>query len=182
MKLDLKVVFKKKKEYNSLMQYLENVKFFVLTFLAIAITRLIPHQPNFTAIIALAFYIPLFFGSIGIFYVICSYIISDILIGFHPIVIFSWLSCALIGTISTYSKNYDKKKRFFFILISLIIFFTVSNTAAWQMHGYENNLRGLIECFNNALPFLKQNLLSTLIYSAIFELILLTKVKQSLKI
>ena len=31
-------------------------------FLALAISRFVPHPPNFTSLIALSFYIPAFFG------------------------------------------------------------------------------------------------------------------------
>ena len=34
-------------------------------FLALAVSRFVPHPPNFTSLIALSFYIPVLFGILG---------------------------------------------------------------------------------------------------------------------
>ena len=76
------------------------LKLFAVIFLSIAITRFIPHPPNFTSLVALSFYIPAVFGIIYIPFVLISFVITDILIGFHNILFFTWGSTVVIGLFS----------------------------------------------------------------------------------
>ena len=46
-------------------------------FLALAASRFIPHPPNFTSLIALSFYVPVFFGTRFIPAVLFSFVITD---------------------------------------------------------------------------------------------------------
>ena len=52
-------------------------------FLSLAITRFIPHPPNFTSLIALSFYVPAIFGLRYLPLVLISYVMTDLLIGLH---------------------------------------------------------------------------------------------------
>ena len=71
-------------------------------FLALAISRFVPHPPNFTSLIALSFYIPVFFGRKYIPAIIISFAITDLIIGLHAVTFFTWGSVLLIGLISNY--------------------------------------------------------------------------------
>ena len=51
-------------------------------FLALATSRFVPHPPNFTSLIALSFYVPVFFGIRFIPIVLASFAITDIFFGF----------------------------------------------------------------------------------------------------
>ena len=59
-------------------------------FIAFLVTRLFPHPPNFTSVIALSFYVPLIFGFMSIPIVLLSFVISDLFIGFHNVLFFTW--------------------------------------------------------------------------------------------
>ena len=71
-------------------------------FLTIAVSRLIPHPPNFTSLIALSFYVPAFFGVRYLIVVLTSFFITDIFIGFHALTIYTWGSVVIIGLVSKY--------------------------------------------------------------------------------
>ena len=64
----------------------------------LAISRLIPHPPNFTPIVAVAIMSSYFFRNINLSFVVLliSMTISDAIIGFHSNIIFVYLSLFLI--------------------------------------------------------------------------------------
>ena len=64
-----------------------------------------PHPPNFTALIALGFYVPVLLGLRFVPVVAISFAITDIYIGFHSTTIFTWGSVLLIGYMSKFLQN-----------------------------------------------------------------------------
>ena len=59
--------------------------FIVVSFLSILITRLMPHPPNFTTTIAIAFYLPALFGFQYVLVALTAFVLSDIIIGLHMV-------------------------------------------------------------------------------------------------
>ena len=141
-------------------------------FLVLAASRFIPHPPNFTSLIALSFYVPAFLGRKYILALISSFFITDLLIGFHSTVLFTWGSVLIIGLFS----NFFLKNIFLRIsgaLLGAILFFIVTNFGVWITSGmYTLNLNGLLSAYLLGLPFFGFSALSTLIFSALFELII----------
>ena len=139
--------------------------------LALSASRFIPHPPNFTSLIALSFYVPAFFGRKYIFALLLSFFITDLIIGFHNTLFFTWGSIVLIGYISNFFiKNINY--RICGVLFSAFIFFVVSNFGVWFVSGfYDYNFNGLIECYLMAIPFFNYTLISTLLFSLIIELV-----------
>ena len=78
------------------------IKFSVCIFITLAASRLIPHPPNFTSLLALSFYVPALLGKGFIPSVILSFVITDLTIGFHSSILFTWGSILIIGLISKY--------------------------------------------------------------------------------
>ena len=78
------------------------IKITIGIFLALAASRFIPHPPNFTSLIALSFYVPVILGRKFIPAVLFSFFVTDIFLGFHNIVLFTWGSVLFIGLISKY--------------------------------------------------------------------------------
>ena len=66
-------------------------------FIVLAITRFIPHPPNFTSLIALSFYAPALFGVRFIPAVVLSFVLTDLYFGFHGTTLFTWGSVILVG-------------------------------------------------------------------------------------
>ena len=139
-------------------------------FLILSASRFIPHPPNFTSLIALSFYVPVFLGLRYLPALIISFIITDLVIGFHGLTHWTWGSVFLIGLISQYF-NINKFYRIFGASISVLIFFFVTNFGVWIGGSYGYTLEGLISCYILAIPFLGNNLLVTLIFSSIIEII-----------
>ena len=141
-------------------------------FLVLAASRFIPHPPNFTSLIALSFYVPAFLGRKYIPALISSFFITDLLIGFHSTMLFTWGSVLIIGLFSNFFlKNIFS--RISAALLGAVVFFIVTNFGVWIISGmYAFNLNGLLSAYVLGLPFFGYSVLSTLIFSALFELII----------
>ena len=95
-------------------------------FLSLAATRFIPHPPNFTSLIALSFYVPVFLGLRFIPIVIISFAVTDLLIGYHSGTHWTWGSVLLIGLSSQFfTKN--TLIRLTGAICGALIFFMITN-------------------------------------------------------
>ena len=81
------------------------IKICIGVFLALSVSRFIPHPPNFTSLIALSFYIPAIFGRKYIAAVILSFFLTDLVIGFHSVTLFTWGSVLIIGLMAKFFIN-----------------------------------------------------------------------------
>ena len=142
----------------------------LLTVILLSASRFIPHPPNFTSLLALSFYIPAVFGIKFIPIVVLALGLTDLIIGFHSTILFTWGSVVLIGLISSYFN-----KSFLFrisgCLIGAFIFFVITNFGVWTNGSYGYTFEGLITCYILALPFFGYSFLSALIFSTIIETI-----------
>ena len=140
-------------------------------FIVLAATRFIPHPPNFTSLIAISFFIPAQFGRKYLLAVLISFFITDLFIGIHNTLIFTYGSVLFIGILSKY-LNKNISYRFLGTLISAVIFFVVSNFGVWLIGGlYSHSIEGLMQCYIMAIPFFAQTLVSTIIYISLFEIL-----------
>lgn len=158
-------------------------KLFNCIFLILLIlgSRLIPHVPNFIPIIALFFYVPIFLGLNFLPLLIVSYVLTDILLGFHETLIFVWASLIIIGLISKNFKS-STKTRLLGVLTSASLFYILSNFGVWLTgaHGVEE--LGITNTYLLAMPFFKNTLISNLIYSISIEFIYKIYKKQKFKL
>ena len=150
------------------------IKLSIGIFLALAVSRFVPHPPNFTSLLALSFYVPALLGLKYLPILILSFMLTDMFIGFHDIVFFTWGSIIFIGLISKYFVQ-NLKNRIFGCLIGVFIFFILTNFGVWSMGSYGYSLNGLITCYTLALPFLGNTLVSTLLFASIIEILLGSK-------
>ena len=149
----------------------KNLKLFILIFSILAFSRFIPHPPNFTSLIALSFYVPALLGLRYVTFVIISFMLTDLILGFHQTLFFTWGSVVLIGLISNYlSKSFSQ--RLLGSLISVVIFFIITNFGVWLTGMYGYDFKGLIACYVLAIPFFGYNLISTAILSIFIETII----------
>jgi len=132
--------------------------------------RFIPHAPNFTPVAAIA----LFSGTYlkrkhALVVPLILMVASDLVIGLHNVIIFTWGGFALITFFGFWIKNHKSILRITSMsLASSILFYIVSNFGVWLMGWYPHTLRGLINCYVMALLFLRNFTLATLLYAAIF--------------
>jgi len=135
---------------------------------SLAATRFIPHPPNFTSLIALSFYVPVFLGVRFLPALLISFAITDLVIGYHSGTHWTWGSVLLIGLVSQYfTKNLNWRLSGAFL--GACIFFVVTNFGVWSSGMYGYTISGLYTCFILAIPFFAYSIISTLIFSVIFE-------------
>ena len=137
-------------------------------FVALAASRFVPHPPNFTSLLALSFYVPAILGIRYLPILIVSFIITDLVIGFHEVTLFTWGSIILIGL---GSKFFIKTilNRILGSLLGASLFFLITNFGVWSLGSYGYNLNGFVSCYTLALPFFAYSLISTFIFSGIIE-------------
>ena len=144
-------------------------------FLALAASRFIPHPPNFTSLLALSFYIPAILGLRFIPALIASFFITDLIIGFHGVTLFTWGSVIVIGLSAKFFLT-SKLTRIMGALTGATIFFVITNFGVWSLGSYGYTVEGLMLSYVVALPFFGNTLISTIIFSAIIELVLERKI------
>lgn len=137
-------------------------------FIAICVSRFIPHPPNFTSLIALSFYVPALLGRKYIPAIILSFAFTDIIIGYHTGTHWTWGSVFVIGLISKYfNKNINL--RLGGALLGACIFFLITNFGVWVSGMYGHTLQGMISCYIFAIPFFSYSLISTILFSMLIE-------------
>ena len=138
-------------------------------FIALSISRFIPHPPNFTSLIALSFYVPVLLGKKYIPSIIISFAITDFIIGYHTLTHWTWGSVLLIGLIGTFfTKNLSL--RLLGSFLGSCIYFLVTNLGVWTSGVYGLTISGLYLTYFMAIPFFAYSIFSTLFFSAIIEI------------
>jgi len=162
---------------------------FILLLIIGIISRFIPHLANFSPLLA----IPLFSGvylkkRYAMLLPLTTIIVTDLFLGLHNTILFTWGSILLISFIGLVIKT---RKNILTITIgalsSAVLFFIITNFGVWLMGWYPPTWEGLLYCYKMAIPFFRINLLSTLGFSIIFfgiyELaVLLVKKEQIRKV
>jgi hypothetical protein len=131
----------------------------------------LPHPPNFSPVAMIA----LFSGTYltkkqALTIPLLIMILSDIFIGLHGLVWWTWGSFLLISLLGLWLKRHNKpliivRSAF----LSSVLFFLVTNFGVWvSTNWYPPTLKGLINCFVMALPFLRNTLLGDFCYLGIF--------------
>ncbi len=137
-------------------------------FLALAASRLVPHPPNFTSLIALSFYVPAILGIKYLPALLISFFLTDLIIGLHSITFFTYGSVVFIALISNYFV-FNIITRISGSMLGAVLFFLITNFGVWSLGNYEYSLNGLLLCYTMGLPFFGYTLISTFIFSAIIE-------------
>ena len=146
------------------------LKIFLGIFVALAASRFVPHPPNFTSLIALSFYVPALLGLRFLPAVVLSFVLTDIFIGYHNMLFFTWGSVIVIGFVSKYFVS-SFLKRLGGALSGACLFFLITNFGVWVTGYYGYSIDGLTASYVLALPFFGYTLISTLIFSVLIETI-----------
>ncbi|NDE29973.1 MAG: hypothetical protein EB076_07830 [Flavobacteriia bacterium] len=134
--------------------------------LVAALTRLLPHPPNFAPITGIALFSGYHFVNkrIALFIPLAVLFISDLFIGMHSLMPVIYMSFVLITAMGIYSK----KLTFLLVLGASTSFFILSNLGAWYFY-YPLTQEGLIQCFILALPFFANTLAGDLFYTSLLQ-------------
>lgn len=150
-----------------------NPRFAVVTFIIIAaaITRFLPHPPNFTAIGSLALFGGAMYSDkrLAIILPLVAMFISDLFIpyGFIPSVYISFVGIVIIGFLMR--NNVGIKSVAIATVAASVLFFIVSNFFVWYGTTlYPKNGAGLMECYVAAIPFFWNTLAGTAFFNVVF--------------
>jgi hypothetical protein len=132
--------------------------------------RFSPHAPNFTPVAAIALFSGAYLNRrYRLLVPLSLMIVSDMFLGFHNVIPFTW-GCFILITIL--GNGLKKQKSLIRVtslsIISSFLFYIITNFGVWLMGWYPQNLKGLVTCYIMALPFLRNFTLATLIYTAVF--------------
>ena len=114
---------------------------------------------------------PAIFGRKFIPVLMICFMFTDLIIGIHNTVLFTWGSVLIIGLMSIHFKN-GISKRILGSLAGAIIFYLISNFGVWILGAYEYSLKGIIECYTLALPFFTHTVISTLVFASVIEVLI----------
>lgn len=135
-----------------------------------ALTRLLPHPPNATAVSALA----LFAGAqmadrrLAFFVPLAALFATDLLLGLHAGMIFVYACVAAMVLVGQFLGARPQIAKLAAASISgSILFFVVTNFGVFLLDGmYPMSFAGLAECYALAIPFFQNALLGDLVFTA----------------
>jgi hypothetical protein len=148
-----------------------------------ALSRLIPHPANFTAIAAVAIYGAVKFQNKNLALLIptAAMLLSDGIMeilyqtgltpfqGFHSGMWFVYGAFILISFIGfRIRSSFNLKNLALGTLVASLVFFAVTNFGVWLSGWYGYTLQGLAECFIAAIPFYRNQLLGDLFFTTVF--------------
>jgi len=146
-----------------------------------ALTRLLPHAPNFTPLAAMALFGGAYISNkyLAIIIPLLAMLLSDALMGFNGwafteqvIVVYGCFALIAVLGISLQQRKSAVRVAGASIGAS-VLFFVLTNFAVWvggYFHTpalYPLNSSGLIECYVAAIPFFTNSLAGDLFYSAV---------------
>lgn len=136
----------------------------------LVISRIIPHWPNVTALGATAILAPrwLQHSKLSLMVPLLALFISDLIIGFHPVMEFTYSAVFVVTILSWRSKSEGLDNVSDIAqwgLGSSGIFFLITNFGSWvTLDMYQKNGFGLILSYWNGIPFFFYDLLGTIFY------------------
>ncbi len=133
-------------------------------------SRLLFVAPNFSPVIALVL-----FGGVYLkkqyayIFPVALMMISDLFLGMHQLIFFTWGSLVLISFIGRWLRYHKRATTIMGSGIgSAVVFFLVTNFGVWAMGYYPPTVEGLLQCYAMAIPFFRSTIISTMFYSVTF--------------
>lgn len=142
-----------------------------LMILAAALSRLVPHLPNFTAVAAIALFSGAMFERKWMAFVVpfAALLLSDAVLGFYGL---SEMIATYIGFAAVVLIGFAVRGRpqlvpvAFATLAGAVAFFLITNCALLVNPGlYPHTLQGLMEGYVAGIPFFRNTLVSDMLYS-----------------
>ena len=132
--------------------------------------RFIPHTANFTPVAAIAIFAGVYLNKKQAFIVpFLLMVLSDIFLGMHNVVLFTWGSFILVTCLGILAKNHKTFKVIASTsVVSSVLFYLITNFGVWVMGWYPQTAKGLLDCYILGLPFLRTFTVATLVYTVVF--------------
>jgi len=136
-----------------------------------AFTRIMPHPPNFTPIIAMG----LFGGAYlkdkrwALLLPVGAMLLADIFLGFHGTMIWVYGSLIIITAMGfLLNSGVTLKNGAIATLGGSLLFFLVTNFGVWASGSfYPKTVEGLISCYAAGIPFFGNTLAGSVFYSGL---------------
>ena len=150
------------------MENRKNISIALFIIALLALSRVIPHPPNFTPVLGMAVFSGAIISKRFIAYLIplMAMLLSDFYLGFHasiPVIYFSLAICVLIGTFI--ESKVSILNSLLGISFGVLVFFLITNFAVWYGSTmYEPSFSGLMTCYLMGLPFVQNTFISSLLY------------------
>lgn len=140
-------------------------------------SRVIPHPPNFTPVLAVAVFAPYFARDlwIAIAVPIVAMVLADLMIGLHSSMVWVYGAVAASVVMSHVLRHASAALPRIggLALASSVLFFITTNFGVWLGSGfYPLTAEGLMACYIAALPFFGNTLASTLVFSGLFYIVM----------
>jgi len=141
---------------------------FILLALGIC-SRFLTHAPNLTPVVAVALFAGVYLNKrYALIVPLFLMVLSDIFIGFHDTIAFTWGSVVVVALLGFWTREHKNFKTILGAsLLSAVVFFIVTNFGAWLSPLYPNTLEGFVQCYVAAIPFFRNTVIGTLLYSAV---------------
>jgi hypothetical protein len=136
--------------------------------LGAALSRLLPHPPNFTPIAAMALFGGACFAKRwqAFFVTFAALLLSDLVLGLHKLIPVVYGSFALEVCIGLWLRGRRKLVPIASAMLAgSVMFFLIWNFAVWVLGGwYPKNPAGLLACYIAGIPFFGNELLGDAVY------------------
>ena len=128
--------------------------------------RLMPHVPNMAPVAAIALFSGAYLNKKIVPWVpLAIMMATDLIIGLHDVVLYTWGAFVLIGFIGIWLKQRRTPVNILgATFFSALVFFVISNFGVW-LAWYPHTLEGFMSCYIKALPFLRNTMAGNLIFS-----------------
>lgn len=135
-----------------------------------AALRVLPHEPNFAPIAAIALFGGVYLNKkYAIILPLAAMIISDFFLGFHDTLLYVYGAFLLTGVMGLWLRKHKNVGTVFgTALTSSLLFFLITNFGVWAQGMYARDLSGLMQSYIMGLPFLRNTLLGDLFYTGVF--------------
>lgn len=150
-----------------------NQKTFAVVGLIIlaALTRLIPHPWNMTAVGAMAIFGGTYLRPriLSVVVPLLALFVSDAVLGFYSGMYVTYIAFALVAVLGWWlATEITAAKVAFASVTGSMLFFFVSNFGVWAQSGmYTKTGEGLLACYVMAVPFLGNQIVGDLLYASL---------------
>lgn len=122
------------------------------------VSRLIPHWPNFTPVLASALFAGVYIKDKKWAFLVplATMALSDLFLPFHSMVFFNYGAIALVVLLGSLINKVKVSNLFLASIAGSVLFFLITNFGSWVVDPfnlYADNFSGLMASYVAALPF-----------------------------
>ena len=114
---------------------------------------------------------------------IIAMFISDLIIGLHSGILWIYLAILICSFASEFLMKFGRfsLRLGLMTIVSSLLFFLITNFSVWLIYDYyPKTFEGLLLCYTMGIPFVKNTILSTMIYTGIFVLVIKSLEKSNI--